>query len=150
MRKVEIKKIIDAAPKGVWDYISDIKSAPDWVVVMKSLISTTDNPVKLSTFYTERSKIGPNKSETTWKVTRFEEQQIQVHECNGNEFKAKLTMQTKPSGKGTELIHTTQYALLPVFRPLGWLIEALAIHNIMVKSLNESVENCKRNIENTN
>jgi carbon monoxide dehydrogenase subunit G len=147
MRKVEIAEHIKAKPKEVWDYISDIEKAPEWVVVMESLIETTDNPVKKGTVYKERSKIGPNKSETVWTVNRFEVPKIQVHECGSSTFKAVLTMQVTPSELGTKLRHITEYALMPIFRPIGWLVESLSIHKIMKKNLHESVQNCKKQIE---
>lgn len=39
---------------------------------------------------------------------------------------------------------------MPVFRPLGWLIENVAIKKIMTKNLEQTVENCKRMIEEEN
>lgn len=147
MRKVEIIEHIKAEPEEVWAFISDIEKAPNWVVVMQSLIETTDNPVKMGTIYKERSKIGPNKSETKWTVTRFDAPKIQVHECESSTFQAVLTMQVAPSELGTKLIHITEYALMPVFRPIGWLVESLVIHKTMQKNLKESVQNCKKQIE---
>ena len=147
MKKVEIVKQIDAPPKEVWDYISDIKTAPEWVVVMQALVESTHNPVQMGTVYKERSKVGPKESETTWHVTRFEEQKIQVHECNEKDFKAILTMWIEPNGDSTKLYHTTEYELITGFRPLGWLVENLFVHKSMIKNLNDSVENCKRLIE---
>jgi len=148
MRKVEIIEHIKAKPEEVWAYISDIEQAPNWVVVMQSLIETTDNPVKKGTIYKERSKIGPNKSETQWTVTRFDEPNVQVHECESSTFRAVLTMQVAPSELGTKLIHTTEYVLMPIFRPIGWMIGSLVIHKTMQKNLKESVQNCKYQIEN--
>lgn len=150
MKKIEIVQKINAPVKEVWDYISDIKSAPDWVVVMNSLVSTTDNPVKLNTVYKEKSQVGPKESETTWKVTKFEQEKIQVHECYEKDFKAVLTMQVEPMDSGTKLIHITEYALMPVFRPLGWLAESIIMHKTITKNLQESVNNCKQIIEKNN
>lgn len=69
MPKVEIIKRIHSPQKQVWEFISDIEKAPEWVVVMKSLIETTENPVIKGTVYRESSKIGLKQSETEWKVT---------------------------------------------------------------------------------
>lgn len=148
MPKVEIEKSIKAPQEKVWDFISDIEKAPQWVVVMKSLVDTTDNPVREGTVYREKSKIGPKESVTEWKVIRLDPQYIQVHECNEPDFKATLTMRVADNMDGTcTLFHTTEYKLMPNFRPLGWFIETLFIKKVMVNSLNESVENCKRMIE---
>ncbi len=132
----------------VWQFISDIKEAPQWVVVMQSLIETSENPLQKGSVYREASKIGPKESETEWKVTRFEAPHIQVHECSESDFRATLTMRVEENGDGkSTLHHTTEFKLMPNFRPLGWLLETLFIKRLMKKSLRQSVDNCKRMIE---
>ncbi len=64
MPKVEIEKSINAPREKVWNFISDIKGAPDWVVVMQSLVETTENPLQEGSVYREQSKIGPKESVT--------------------------------------------------------------------------------------
>jgi carbon monoxide dehydrogenase subunit G len=147
MAKVEITKHINTSPQKVWDFISDVEKAPEWVTVMQSLVETTDNPVKEGTVYRERSKIGSKESETVWRVTRFESPKIQIHECKESDFAATLTMGVEESDSGAKLIHKTDYALMPNFRPLGWLLEKLFVHKTMVKNMNESIDNCKRILE---
>ncbi|MDR8394544.1 SRPBCC family protein [Aliifodinibius sp. S!AR15-10] len=148
MPKVEIEKPIEAPREKVWNFISDIEKAPQWVVVMKALVDTTANPVREGAMYREASKIGPKESETEWRVTRFEEPHIQIHECNEPDFTAKLTMRVEKNGDSSSILyHTTEYQLMPKFRPLGWLVETLFAKRLMRKNLNESAENCKRLIE---
>ena len=147
MPKVSIQKSINASPEEVWNFISDIETAPEWVLVMQSLVETTDNPVKAGTVYRERSKIGPKESETTWRVSRFEAPHLQVHECQESDFAATLTMRVEPMGEHSILHHTTEYQLMPTFRPLGWLLENLIVRREMERNLNESVERCKQMIE---
>lgn len=148
MPKVEITKRIKAPQKQVWEFISDIEKAPEWVAVMKSLIHTTENPVKEGTVYRESSKIGPKESETEWKVTYFDAPHMQAHECEEPDFKATLKMRVEDNGDGTStLFHTTEYQLMPNARFLGGLLETLFMKKMMNRKLNESVENCKHMIE---
>lgn len=148
MPKIEIEKTIHASQKQVWEFISDIKQAPEWVVVMNTLVETTDNPVRKDSVYRENSKIGPKESETEWRIIHFDEPHVQIHECNEPDFKAKLTMRVEDNRDGTStLFHITEYQLMPKFRPLGWLLETLLVKKLMVRNLNETVENCKRMIE---
>ena len=86
MPKVKIVQEIRSPQQQVWEFISDIEKAPGWVVVMKSLVSTTENPVQEGTVYRESSKIGPKESETEWKVTYFDPPHMQAHECNEPDF----------------------------------------------------------------
>lgn len=148
MPKVEIEKQIQAPQEKTWNFISDIVKAPQWVVVMKSLEHTTEYPVRKGTVYRESSKIGPKESETEWKVTRFDPPHEQIHECNEPDFKATLTMRVEDNGNGAStLFHTTEYQLMPKFRPLGWLVEILFIKRLMKNNLQQSVDNCKQIIE---
>ncbi len=81
-------------------------------------------------------------------MTRFEAPHTQVHECNEPDFKATLTMRVEENGDGTTaLFHTTEYQLMPKFRPLGWLVESLFIKKLMDKNLHQSVEKCKQLVE---
>lgn len=148
MPKVAIEKKINAPPDKVWDFISDIEKAPEWVVVMQSLEDTTDNPVREGTVYREESKIGPKESVTEWHVSQFDAPHIQVHECDEPDFKATLTMRVEENDDGSSvLFHSTEYQLMPSFRPLGWLLETLFIKRLMRRNLNKSVDNCKQMIE---
>ncbi|MDX1642551.1 MAG: SRPBCC family protein [Balneolaceae bacterium] len=148
MPKVAIEKEIEAPQQQVWEFISDIEKAPQWVEVMMSLVHTTENPVQEGTVYRESSKIGPKESETEWKVSYFDEPRMQVHECNEPDFKATLTMQVEDNHDGTStLFHSTEYQLMPNFRPLGWFMETVFIKSLMRKKLYKSVENCKKIIE---
>lgn len=108
-------------------------------------MDTTDNPVRKGTVYRESSKIGPKETETEWRVTRFDEPHIQIHECDEPDFKAKLTMRVEENGDGTStLFHKTEYRLMPQFRPLGWLVETLFVKKLMTKKLIKSVALCKQ------
>ena len=57
-------------------------------------------------------------------------------------------MRVEDNGDGTStLFHSTDYQLMPNFRPLGELLEILFIKRLMRKNLNQSVANCKTMIE---
>lgn len=148
MPKVEIEKKINAPRDKVWKFISDIEKVPEWVVVTQAMLDTTDNPVREGTVYREESKIGPKESVTEWKVIRFDPPSIQIHECNEPDLKAILTMRVADNMDGTSTLHhTTEFQMMPNFRPFGWVLETLFIKRLMEKNLNRSVDNCKRLIE---
>lgn len=148
MPSVKFIEKIEAPQKQVWEFISDIEKAPRWVAVMKALIDSTDNPVQEGTVYREVSRIGLKKSETEWKVTYFDPPHMQAHECDEPDFKATLTMRVEDNGDGTStLFHITDYQFMPNSRVLGGLLESLFIKSLMSRKLHQSVENCKRMIE---
>lgn len=148
MPKVNIVQKIHSPQQQVWEFISDIEKAPEWVVVMKFLIDTTENPVQKGTLYRESSKIGLKSKETEWRVTYFDPPHAQVHECNEPDFKAVLTMRVEDNGDGTStFFHTTEYQLMPNARFFGSFLETVFIRRVMNRKLNETVENCKSMIE---
>ncbi len=148
---VEVRERIDAAPEAVWGLVSDIERAPEWVTVMEALVETTENPVREGTVYTERSKVGPKAGETTWHVTVFDAEGMrQVHECAGRELAAELTMEVVPDGDGgAVLTHRTEFRLLPVVRPVGWVLERLFGRRLMERQLRDTVANAKHILEET-
>lgn len=147
MPVVEITRHIEAPPSEVWSFVSDIYKVPEWVTVTEEMIETTDNPVRKGTVYRELSKIGPSKSESEWRVTVFEPEDVQVHETEEPSFQATLTMKVEEEGEGTKFTHRTEYKLMPVFRPLGWLLEKLFASSMMERNLTQTVDNAARMIE---
>jgi uncharacterized protein YndB with AHSA1/START domain len=140
MPVVEIHEHIDSSPDQVWALISDIEKAPEWVTVMRELVSTTDNPVREGTVYRERSKVGPGVSETKWHVTRCDAPHLQVHECHEASMRAVLTMQVEPEGTGSSFLHRTEYQMIPRFRPFGWVLEKLVVNRTMRQQLTATVQ----------
>jgi carbon monoxide dehydrogenase subunit G len=147
MPNVKISEHIEAPLQRVWDFISDIRRGPEWVTVMKEVLYVSDGALKKGSIYRERSKVGPSMSETEWRITSFEPPHVQVHECNESTLRAVLTMRVEPDGKGARLLHETEFKMLPVFRPLGWLVEQAFGKRKMRRELHQTVANAKRILE---
>ncbi len=147
MPRIEIREYIQAPPEQVWTFLSDIRRGPEWVTVMKEVLSVSDEPLRQGSSYRERSKIGPSTSVTEWHITEFEPPRRQVHTCREPSLYARLTVEVEPEGNGTRLLHRTDYRLMPVFRPLGWLLEQLFAHRLMTQEMRQTVTNAKRIFE---
>lgn len=144
---IEISQRITAPPQQVWDFISDVRRGPQWVTVMEEVLHVSNEPLKEGSMYRERSKVGPTRSETEWHITKFEPPRVQVHECSEPTLHAVLTMRVEPDGSGTRLLHQTEFKMLPVFRPLGWLVEQVFGKRTMEREMRQTVENAKRILE---
>ena len=144
---VENTQQIEASPQEVWDFISDIRRGPEWVTVMKDLICVSDEQLGKGTVYAERVRVGPITTEAEWHVTTFDPPRVQVHESNEAMMRAILTMRVEPNGTGSRLVHRNDYQVLPVFRPLGWVIEKLFAEWLIRREMNQTVANAKRILE---
>jgi uncharacterized protein YndB with AHSA1/START domain len=147
MPGVHLSVRINAPVEKVWDFLSDIRRAPEWVTVMEELLEVSDDPIRQGTVYRERSRIGPGRSETTWTITRLEPPSVQVHECASPGMRATLTMRVEPDGSAARLEHMTEYEMFPGFRPLGWLIETLFARRVMQQELAKTVQAAKAMLE---
>lgn len=147
MPRIEFVEHIDAPPQAVWDFISDIRRAPEWVTVMKEVLFVSDESIKQGSVYRERSQVAGSTSETEWRITEFDPPRRQVHETNEPMLQAVLTMEVTPDGDGTRLMHRTDFNLMPRVRPLGWLVEKLFGYRMMSKALRQTVDNAKRSLE---
>lgn len=147
MPQIRIVEHIEASPETVWGLISDIRKGPEWVTVMEDVVYVSDEQTAAGTVYREVSKIGPSRSETEWRIARFDPPRVQIHECKEPTLQATLTMQVEPDGTGSRFIHQTDFKMLPVFRPLGWLIESLFGKRLMEREMAETVANAKRLLE---
>lgn len=150
MPTISISQQIEAPPEQVWSFISDLRRGPEYVTVMKELLYVSDEPIKQGTVYRELSKIGPGMSETEWVITTLEAHCLQVHRCREPTLQATLMVRIEPNGRGSKLLHQTEFQVMPVFRPLGWLLEKLFVHRLMTAEMRETVQNLKRIIESTN
>lgn len=147
MPQVKIEEYIDAPPQHVWSFISDIRRGPEWVTVMKEVLHVSEKPLREGSTYRERSKVGPSTSETEWRITKFKAPRVQVHECREPMLHAVLTMRVEPEGTGVRLLHQTKFKMLPVFRPLGWLVEQVFGRRTMEREMLQTVDNAKRMLE---
>ena len=147
MPVVDIKEHIDAPPEKVWDLMCDIRRGPEWITVMLETLYVSEDWIQQGSMYRELSKVGPSKSVTEWTVTAFDAGHSQVHEAHENPLEVTLTIAVEPDGRGTMLKHHTEYRMMPVFRPLGWLLEQIFAKRLMDKQLRQSIQNAKQILE---
>ena len=147
MPVVDIREHIEAPPDKVWDLMCDIKRGPEWITVMLETLYVSEDWIQKGSVYRELSKVGPSKSVTEWTITAFDPGHSQVHETHEKTLKVTLTITVEPDGAGTMLSHHTEYKMMPVFRPLGWVLEQVFAKRLMDKQLRLSVHNAKRILE---
>ena len=146
MPEVKTSKHIDAHPRQVWDFISNIRRVPEWVTMTTEVLDMGDESLEEGTTYRERTRIGPSTSETEWRVTEIDPPHLQVHRCSEPMLDAELTMRVEPEGDGARFHHQTEFKMLPAFRPLGWVMEQL-FGNRLEQEMSQTVENAKNIIE---
>lgn len=146
MPEVKSSEYIDASPRQVWDFISNIRRVPEWVTMTTEVLDVSDESIEEGSTYRERTRIGPSTSETEWCVTNIDPPHLQVHRCSEPMLDAVLTMRVEPEGEGTRFSHQTEFKMLPAFRPLGWVMEQL-FDNMVEQEMTKTVENARSIIE---
>ena len=146
MPQINITEHIAAPPAAVWTFMSDLHRIPEWFVGTKEMLSISTEQVGAGTEYRELTQLGPSTSETTWRITTFRAPSVQIHESHSAVMNAVLTMTVEPEGSGTRLTYQAAYHLLPMLRPLGWLLE-LVIHRRSTNDVRRSLQTAKRIIE---
>ena len=146
MPQINITEHIAAPPATVWAFISDLHRIPEWVVGTKKMLSISTDEVGAGTEYRELTQLGPSTSQTTWRITTFRAPSVQIHESNSATGNAVLTMTVEPEGSGTRLTFQAAYHLLPMVRPLGWLLEVV-MHRKVTNNMRQTFRQAKRIIE---
>lgn len=57
MPRIEFVEYISARPQAVWDFISDIRRAPEWLTVSQEVLFVSNEPIKKGNVYRERTLI---------------------------------------------------------------------------------------------
>lgn len=146
MPQINITEHIAAPPAAVWTFMSDLHRIPEWFVGAKEMLSISTEQVGAGTEYRELTQLGPSTSETTWRITTFRAPSVQIHESHSAVMNGVLTMTVEPEGSGTRLTYQAAYHLLPMLRPLGWLLEVV-IHRRSTNDVRRSLQTAKRIIE---
>jgi carbon monoxide dehydrogenase subunit G len=147
MPQIETIEDIQAPPQAVWDFISDLERVPEWVAVTKQMLHVSTPVVGEGTMYRELTQVGSRLVETTWHVTTFRAPHIQVHKHASATMDMVLTLTVTPKEDGTQLVHHTNYRLLPAVRPLGWLMERMFFHRSNVRTMRICTQAVKRIVE---
>ena len=146
---------INAPRETVWSAMNDLDRKKDYVVFVQEVFNVRKLPVAQGTIYQERAKFGPKISISEWMFTEFDAPVRQVQESHSAEMIGKFTGTLQEIDSGTLLLVQMDVTLLPVFRPLGWLLEKLVVERKMksdiattlslLKSLVETDVNAQRN-----
>jgi len=146
MAHLEASVDIQAPPETVWDFLSDLRRVPEWVPATEEILWISEGPVGAGTVYRERTRLGPMKSVTQWRITAWEPPRRQTHEQEGKALGMDsfgFTLVLEPVGEGTRLTQAGDYRLTRWLRPL----DALFLRRQMRSVLQTTVANLKAAVE---
>lgn len=141
MGRVEAWAHIARPPQEVWDFFNDTSRWHEWVDFTDEVLDSS-GPLAEGATYRERSRIGPIRQTSRWRITAFEPPRRQVHEGRVGLLRPRLTVLLEPWSGGTRLILATEFALPGPLRPL----ERVPGHQIR-RGLGRTVAAAKRVLE---
>ena len=147
MAHFELSTEINAPPQAVWDFISDLRRVPEWVTATDEMLYVSEGEVGVGTVYRERGGVGPFKSVSEWRITEFDPPHRQVHVGDLGVMKMAFALELEPTGRGTLMRQTGDFRMMPFFRPLGLLLEALFVRRQMESGGRSTLANAKRILE---
>jgi hypothetical protein len=114
----------------------------DWVKVL------SDEPVAEGTVYRERSGPGFMKSESEWTITTFDPPRTLVHTSGDKSMPvtAEWTF-THLGPTSTRVTQALDFEMLPRFRPLGRLLEAVFARRMTERETGRMLQDLKRRCE---
>jgi len=139
--------LINATPEKVWSFINNLERKPQYVQFVSVVFNISDGPVREGTIYHERARFGPRESVSEWKIIEFDPPKHQVQQSQSLEMAGTFTADLQPESSGTRLTVEMNIGLLPVFRPLGWILEQLIIRRKMEADIEHSLKSLKTLIE---
>lgn len=138
---------ISAPAERVWEAFSDPYGWPEWIEGTEAMLSVEGEPLAEGTSYRERSVVmGPWKSESRWKVTRFQPHALQIHEGHlPGVGRLVLTVGFEPVSEGTRFSMDFRYDTM--LGPLGALLDRLVVKRMMQSNFDRSVRAFKARVE---
>ena len=147
MAKAAASAYIDAAPPQVWAFINNLQRKPEYVHFVREVFNISSHPVREGTVYRERARFGPRESVSEWRFTQFDPPKRQVQRSQSREMDATFTANLQPEGSGTRLTVEMDVRLLPVLRPVGWILEQLIVRRKMQGDVELTLKTLKQIVE---
>ncbi len=116
-----------AAPRPVvWDLLADPRRHTELGTFVAEVTVVTEGDVREGTVYRERSGPGFMKSESEWTISRLDPPRELVHTSEESSMTGEATWTLEEvDPQSTRVAQTLDFEMMPRFRPLGRLLEAL-------------------------
>ena len=135
MQRIEHSVVVEAPPKRVWAFVSDVGRCPEWVTFADEMRHVDDGEPGEGFRYVEYGGFGPMKGESEWQVVEFDPPRRQVHVGDMGAVAAELTIAVESEGEGTRWTQVVEFEALPRLGPVGWLLERLVVRRPMARGL---------------
>jgi uncharacterized protein YndB with AHSA1/START domain len=135
-----------AAPRqNVWRVLADPSRHTEFGTFVDEVRFLTEGEAHEGTVYRERSGPGFMKSESEWTITKFNPPEELVHESREKSMIAEATWTLTEVGSGsTRVTQVLDFRMMPRFRILGWLIEALFAKRMTQRETDRMLQDIKR------
>lgn len=135
-----------AAPRqAVWDLLADPRRHSELGTFVAEATVVTEGEVREGTVYRERSGPGFMKSESEWTITRFDPPRELVHTSQESSMAAEATWTLEEvDSQSTRVSQALDFEMMPRFRPLGRLLEAVFATRSMQKQTARMLQDLKR------
>ena len=135
MPRIEGSVDISASRQAVWDLMSDVTRYPEFGNMTDTATMITEGELGEGSKYSETGKVAGMKSTTEWTITHFNPPAEQTHVGEDGSIHIDLTWTLTEIDSGTRASHVLEFKMMPAFRPLGALLEALFVTRMMIKEM---------------
>lgn len=136
---------IAASRQTVWNVLANPSRHTEFGSFVDEVRLVTEGEVGEGTVYRERSGPGFMKSESEWSITKFNPPQELVHASKEKSMPAEATWTlTEVRSGSTKLTQVLDFQMMPRFRPLGRLIEALFAKRMTQRETDRMLRDIKR------
>jgi len=136
---------ISAPRQAVWNLLSDVGRYTEFGTITDVATLVSEGEFGDGSVYTESGKIAGMKSESEWTVTRFAPPSEQIHVGKESSMEAELTWTLDEIDVGTtRATQVLDFKMMPGFRPLGVLLEAVFATRFMTQEMERIRQDLKR------
>jgi uncharacterized protein YndB with AHSA1/START domain len=145
MPVVEASVDVEAPRHLVWELIADPRRHTEFGTAVSVVTNVSPGPIAAGTTYRERSGPRYMKSMSEWTVTEYSAPSRLVHEGSEPTMQSRFTWTLDAISPGrTRLSQVGEFAMMPRFRFLGRLIEALFARRMLERETERMLQDIKR------
>ena len=144
MPRVAAAADIAAAPKAIWELMSDPHRYPEFADPTDRMIDVPDSEFGVGYTYKEYGGVPPFKSESVWTVTVHEPMTRQVRAGDDGQMRFDLDIVLTSVPAGTRLVMTLDLRPRWYLAALTWLMWPVLMRKRAQQAMDRTVANTKR------
>ena len=145
MPEVSGRVTVPVSPERAWDYVADIRNAPDWMFGVRAVVGPPQPPLRTGDRLRIQLVAGSRLADSEWVVGSCERPHLVTSTGRAMGARAELRIECRSLGENsTEVVQIVRYELPG--GPLGLLASRFGVRGILEMQAQRSLQTLARRL----